>query len=428
MKYYHRQLEKVIRPVLSRREIVAIKGPRQAGKTTLLQHLYQQMSSKKKCLFITFEKRTDLDLFETDIENFKKLYAEKYPVIFIDEFQYAKEGGQKLKYLYDTTFCKFIISGSSSLELTGQTGKYLVGRMLSYELYPFSFAEFLQVINEDMLRIIGSQQENIGQLLRLEESELEQTEPIKSASLKEQFVQLLFQYIVFGGYPAVCLTDEAQTKKTILQGILDTYLLRDIKSLLQLATDRQLLIIAKFLSLQVGNLLVYKELSNASSLSFHQVKRHLHILQETYLADFLLPFYTNKRKELSKNPKVYFLDTGLRNLLGGDFSNLEQRSDRGALLENFVFTTLKRKLKIGQQIKYWRTQTQAEVDFVLEAGRQLLPVEVKYQQGKNIKPGKSFYSFIEKYQPKNGVVVTVNYWGKIKINNSKIYFIPGYYL
>ena len=79
-------------------------------------------------------------------------------------------------------------------------------------------------------------------------------------------------------------------------------------------------------------------------------------------------------------------------------------------------------------IKYWRTKAQAEVDFVLEQNRQIIPVEVKYQAGNNIALGKSYHSFIKKYSPKIGIVVTLNAWKQVKINQTLVYFIPAYYL
>jgi predicted AAA+ superfamily ATPase len=427
MKYYQRTLEKELEPYLTRREIIAIKGPRQAGKTTLLKQLYKRIRKKKKSRFLTFEKHTDLELFETDIENFKKLYADKYEVIFIDEFQYAKDGGKKLKYLYDTTNCKFILTGSSSLELASQTGKYLVGRLLSFELLPFSFTQYLRIKEKNLLSIIEPTRQSIHSLIQSGAKKLERSEPIKAPGIKDRLHDCLADYIVYGGYPAVVLAKDRPLKEKLLQGILDTYLLRDIRSLLQLATDDELVNLSRFLSLQIGNLIVYKELGNAAGLTFNQVKKHLLILRETYIIELLRPFFTNKRKELTKNPKVYFLDPGLRNKLASDFTPLKHRVERGALVENYVFTTLYRTISDKRSLKYWRTQTQAEVDFIVQTSGKIIPIEVKYRSSP-ITPGKSFYSFLDKYRPKKGLIVTRNYWGRQRINKTEVYYIPVYYM
>lgn len=422
---YERDIKKTLQRYLARREIIAIKGPRQAGKTTLLKDLYSDMAKRKKCLFLTFEKRDDLEIFEKDIENFKHLYVERYPVIFIDEFQYAKEGGQKLKYLFDTTECKFIISGSSSLELTSKTSSYLVGRLFSFHLYPFSFSEFLRINHTALFDIIQSTARKTNDLFSFS---LPNQEPLKSASLKEVLYKLLEEYIIFGGYPAVVLSKTLKEKEQVLKGILETYLLRDIKTLLALATDEELILLAKFLALQIGNISVYQELSNASKLSLLQVKRHLTILHETYLLEFILPYFVNKRTELTKNPKIYFLDTGFRNMLIGNFSPLVLRSDSGALFENYVFSQLKRKVDIIGGIKFWRTKSGAEIDFILEKGKNTLPIEVKYSLGQTLNIGKSFYSFLQKYRPPSALIITRNIWGRKTIDNTHLYFLPAFYL
>lgn len=426
--YISRQLEDGLLPYLDRPEIIAIKGPRQSGKTTLLKHLSDDILGQKKAVhLLTFEKRADLELFEQDIENFKNLYTQKYQVILIDEFQYAQDGGQKLKYLYDTTRTKFIITGSSSLELTGQTSKFLVGRLLSFELLPFSFSEFLRIKSSDLTAITDSISEQLENLLRFEDFNLPFQKPLKASALQDKFSSYLQEYLLYGGYPAVVLaTDEGQ-KETLLQGILDTYLLRDIQSLLQLATDDELIRLSQFLALQVGNLIVYKNLSNAAGLNYNALKKHLNILQETYIIDLLRPYFTNKRKELSKNPMVYFLDNGLRNRLTNNFSPWEQRPDKGALLENFVYGALRRLAQRSANLKYWRTQTQAEVDFVLEKGQRLLPVEVKSGSGKQ-PVGKSLHSFLDRYKPQNALIITRDYWKIEQIKETRVHFIPAYYL
>lgn len=98
-----------------------VTGPRQAGKTTLLQHVDAEL--EQDSVFLSFEDREMLEVFENDVKTFEKMYVRDKQVVFIDEFQYAKEGGQKLKFLFDKTGKKFVVSGSSSLELRGDVGK-----------------------------------------------------------------------------------------------------------------------------------------------------------------------------------------------------------------------------------------------------------------------------------------------------------------
>ncbi|MEK9168461.1 MAG: ATP-binding protein [Patescibacteria group bacterium] len=393
---------------------MSIIGPRQAGKTTFIKSIASELEKRnKKVKFITFEKRGDLELFQNSIEDFKDLISE-YQYVIIDEFQYAKDGGQKLKYLYDTTRVKFIISGSSSLELTFQTGKYMVGRMLDFQLLPFSFREFLSFQDKELYRLL-ERRVNTDSFLDFD---------IKNGfgeQINKRLVEKLEKYVIYGGYPAVALSTTEQEKKKTLAGIAENYLLKDIKGLLNLATEDKLVKLSKFLALQIGNMIKYEELSSASGLSYKETLKHLNILEKTFIMKLIKPYFTNKRTELTKNPKSYFMDLGLRNFLIDDFRALRARNDAGAVMENYAYNLLQ-SLDITSGLKYWRTKSKAEVDFIIERQRNIYPIEVKYVSKKII--GKSFYSFIDKFKPKIGIILTKDYLGEEKIKNTKVKFIP----
>ena len=413
--YVHRELEKIIKPFLKRKEILAIVGARQVGKTTFLKYLFSELKKTKKIEFLTFEREKDLALFE-NIEDFKEYYKD-YEVLIIDEFHYAKEGGKKLKYLFDTTKIKFIISGSSSLELTFETGKYLVGRMIKFYLFPFSFREFLSFKNKTLFNLLENRFKDIfSQKINFKD--------FFGKELNSRLRKYFEEYLIFGGYPAVALAKTEKEKIKILESILENYLLKDIKGLLNLNTKEELMKICEFLSTQIGNLLNYQELSNVSNLNYQEVLKHLEILKNTFIIDFLRPFYKNPRTELVKAPKVYFLDNGFRNYLLLDFRKPEKRDDLGKLVENFVFSSLKRQEET--KLNYWRTKSKAEVDFVLHKNGEIIPIEVKYSLSPSI--GKSFYSFVEKFSPKKGFILTQGFCEIRKIKNTKIYFVPVYYL
>lgn len=418
--YIHRTLENQILPFLDRREVVSIVGPRQAGKTTFLEFLGRVIEGKgKKVKFLTFERKADLNLFEKSLEDFK-LVAQQYDCVIIDEFQYAKEGGKKLKYLYDTIPVKFIISGSASLELTFQTGKYMVGRLLEFTLLPFSFREFLSYENKELFNL-------------LQEREGEQDIEIVNFDIKKAFgeeinkrlAELMEKYAVYGGYPAVVLAEGGDIKQKVLEGIVENYLLRDIKDLLHLATSDHLQRLEKFLAGQIGNIVKFNELSNISDLTYKEVKKHINILEKTYIVSFAKPFFTNKRIELIKNPKVYFYDLGLRNFSLSDFRSLNDRNDFGAVMENCAYSLLRGKYS-QSPIKYWRTKSKAEVDFIIEKEGAVYPFEVKYSSKKNI--GKSLYSFINKFNPPVAVIFTKDFSAEEKIGKTSVKFIPISYL
>lgn len=422
-KIYPRDLLATITPYFDNREIVAIIGSRQVGKTTLLQIIFDGLSQKKKCLFLTFENRSELEIFETDIENFKRIYCTNYQVIFIDEFQYATAAGQKLKFLYDTTNVKFFISGSSSLEIK-EAGKYLVGRIFSFQLGSFSFSEYLRAVDQPLFKAAKSGFDLFKIILSNGNVKLDQ--PIKSQTLQKRLQHHLEQYLIFGGYPRVVTSTNAEEKIQVLSGIIDNYLLREIRTLLHLATENELLILAKFLSLQITNLISLTELSNATGLPAREIKKHLQILQQTLVIDLLFPYYKNRRTEIVKNPKVFFLDNGFRNKVIDNFSGITKRTDSGALVENFICNSL----KLGRfgRVNFWRTKSQAEVDFVVESQGEILPIEVKYSSlGKKV-IGKSLFSFINKYHPKKAIMTTNDQFDKRKVNQTTVYFVPVFYI
>jgi len=414
--YIPRSLETELKPYLARKEAVAIVGPRQAGKTTLLKKIEASLVKQEKSVkYYSFESTTDLNLFQSDIESFA-LLNKKYDVIIIDEFQYAKEGGKLLKLLVDTTPAKYIISGSSSLELTFQIGKYMVGRLLSFKLYPFSFREYLAAVDSELHQLLKQKIPDIFSLLTHKE--------IFGTEIKQLLLKHFTDYLIWGGYPAVALAQSGTEKKKLLESIVNNYLLKDIGSLLKLATEDELQALARFLATQIGNLINYKELTNVSNLKYPALIKHLNILKQTYIINLIKPFFVNKRTELVKNPKIYFVDNGFRNFILGDFRQSHQRSDLGALVENVVLSEVQRR---GfDRINFWRSKSGAEVDFILQANGKLLPVEVKFSPREII--GKSLHSFINKFSPPEAIVFTKGYFATKIVKNTKVKFLPVYYI
>ncbi|MBW2040113.1 MAG: ATP-binding protein, partial [Deltaproteobacteria bacterium] len=300
--YIRRELEEKIERFLHSPEIIAIVGARQTGKTTLMGKVFEGV--KDDAVFLDFEDREVLSLFQEDVKAFAKLHVEGRKFVFIDEFQYAEEGGRLLKYLYDHyPTAKFIISGSSGLDLTVKAVRYLVGRIFAFELFPFNFTEFLSFKEPNLYEgFYKGWIEDIGNCEEI------------SQPLHKRLMSLWEEFSIWGGYPRVVLSDSDEEKKEVLKGIINTYLLKDIRGFFRLATERHLQRLMKALALQIGNLVHYNELSQASDLPYKALKEHLSILEQTYILRFAVPYYTNKRLEVVKNPKVYFGDTGLRNL------------------------------------------------------------------------------------------------------------------
>ncbi len=380
MVYVRRDLETELARLLKTKEIIAVVGPRQCGKTTLLQHF---LSGLKKVNALSFDDIKQRELFENDIDSFIELNVKGYDYLFIDEVQYVKEGGRQLKYLYDTQNIKILLSGSSAPEISIQSLQYLVGRIFILKLYPFSFREFVRAKDAKLETVYAKGEYGEQILARLN--------------------ALLDEYLLYGSYPRVVLANDVEEKQTVLRNLFNTYLLREIKEILGLTQSEKLLTLLKALSLQIGNLLNYSELSNLTGFSYAELKQYLTILENTFVISLVRPYYTNKRTELVKTPKVYFIDMGFRNSCIDNFAL--ERTDLGAMHENSVFAECHKQ---GNKLHYWRTKSGAEVDFILN---DKTPVEVK-QVLREAKLTRSFRSFLQTYKPDEAYVVSRNFSGE----------------
>lgn len=391
MLYINRDLEQIIIKNLATPEIIAILGPRQSGKTTLVRHIFETLEN---ALFLSFEDRKTLELFVEDEKTFAELYARNNRYLFIDEFQYAKDGGQKLKYIYDHyPGTKILISGSSAPGLTIHGIKYLIGRIFVFNLFPLSFEEFLRYKDDAVFRIYIEKREAINGHI-FNNGKL----PDMSAALLEILNKVYDEYLIYGGYPRVAIAKSDEEKKTVLKNIYSTYFLREIKDILGLTTDFKLSKLIKALSLQPGGLVSYNSLSEVSGFDHKDLLTHLNILEKTFICKRVTPFYTNKRTEIIKLPKIYFFDSGFRNTIIDDFRPYELRQNVGQLNENFIFSEL---TYAGGEVKFWRSKAKAEVDFILEK-EGLTAIESK-SGGRS--ETRSLKSFKEKYKPNRTVIL-----------------------
>src|SRR3989338_10472797 len=388
--YISRILEKTLKRYINKKEIIAVVGPRQCGKTTLLKHIFKDL---KNAHFLDFEDRETLELFNEDIKSFIDLYVKPYSYLFIDEFQYAQEGGKNLKFIYDSCKTKIVISGSSASSLSIQSIKYLVGRIFVFNLYPFSFEEYLSHKEPKLYSIYAKR---------------ELSKPIIG-----RIAPYFNEFCIYGGYPRVVLAKEREEKETVLRNIYNTYFLKEVKEILNLPDDYKLSKLINALAFQIGSIISYNELSDLTGFNYSELLKYINILEKTFVTIRSQPFFTNKRTELVKAPKIFFLDNGFRNIVAKNFQPIKNRQDKGALYENFIASELAKK---GLSVKYWRTKSKAEMDFVIEENGKIIPVEVKSDLRK-AKLTKSFHSFVEKYNPKKGLIFSETLFsqkGKIK--------------
>lgn len=410
--YIERNLERKIKKYLSKPEILAIIGPRQSGKTTLLRKIQSELS---KSIFITFEDREELELFDQSPKLFIQKY-QSYRYIFIDEFQYARYGGKNLKLFYDTQpKTKIIISGSSAIDLTVKAVKFLVGRIIVFELFCLSWPEFIRHRNPHLFNIY----ESATKLFYTNRSQ--KLDKYISETVSAQFYPLLEEYIKWGGYPRVVLAGNNEEKQTILKNIYNTYFLRDIKDALGLLDDYKLAKLIKIMAIQTGQLIEYNQLSQDTEYDFVTLKKYLNILEKTYICQTIKPFFRNKQKEIVKNPKIYFFDTGLKNYILNNFNNLDKRVDHGFMWENFVFN---RFWQQSYALNFWRTKTKQEVDFLVTILDTLVPIECKSIISQS-DPAKNLRKLMSEYQLKLGYVLNkTKYEQKTSNKIHQIYYLP----
>ena len=379
MMYVERSIKNKFDKISKNYNMVAVVGARQSGKTTFLR---KQMENKNSS-YILFDDPDARSLFEEDIKKFEKQFISSYDVSILDEVQYCKDAGRKLKYLVDSDH-RLWITSSSEIILSKEILSFLVGRVSIIRLFPFSFKEFLAA---------RCQKELTSKILE----------------------RMIWEHATYGGYPKVVLTDDIDIKKIILSDLHETMLLKDAARTFSINDIRSLEEFSRYLAFSIGEIISYDKISSNLDISFQTVKKYLDAMEKSYLIYRVPPFFTNKKKEIVKQPKLYFVDTGLRNVISKKFEvNID-----GKLFENYVLTEL---LKIGFTPKYWRTKSKAEVDFIVEKENNIIPIEVKIQTEFG-KIERSMQSFIEAYRPKKAIVVIFKgKKGKVTINNCDIIY------
>ncbi len=363
-----------------------LTGPRQAGKTTLglyLSHTLIQQGRFDQLLYLNCDYLEIRQWLRSAvfIDEAKEFLQLKNPIIFIDEVQRLENPGLVLKQIADLKLpIKMLASGSSQLEIKSKVQEFLTGRQLESLVLPLSYVELPQVNTDNLL---------------------------------------------YGCYPAIV---KSNNKAILLQQLYQDYINKDIIEILKV---RNADILQKLLGLVAhssGQLVNYQQLASDSQVTIATVQHYLGILEATYVIYKIKPFVGNKRKEITSNPIYYFIDNGFRNQTLRNFAPLEQRTDVGFLAENAVFQEL---LKFKTQnfydfdLHYWRTNSGAEVDFILYKNTDyFIPIEVKYQHMKKPQVTRAFRSFVEAYQPKFGIFVTKDFFGKSQVENCEIHFVP----
>jgi hypothetical protein len=406
-----REILSKINKWIGKEKILILNGSRQVGKTTILKEIKRKLEAEnKKVIYLLADDFENKELFESlvNLEMFlkqnAKLGKEKI-YLMIDEFQVIDNAGIFLKNIFDKHKEKIqlIVSGSSSLEIN-KNSEFLTGRAIHFRVERINFVEFFNYLNDFQTSRISFK--NFSDL------------EIFYKTFKNKLEVSFHDYLIFGSYPEIVVTDNVDEKKEILKSIIKTYIEKDIINQLRVENVSGFNSLIKLLSSQIGKMMNTHEISNTIRLAENTLKKYIDILIGTYVFDLLTPYFKNIRSEISKMPKEYILDLGIRNYLLRDFS---LDGDIGDLVENFVYLSLLSCFE-KDYLNYYRTVSGSEIDFVIETDRaKNILCEVKYRR--KVKAPLAFKNYIDKYP---GSVI-----GKMVITKDvlefrdDIYFIPA---
>ncbi|PIU14925.1 hypothetical protein COT20_02295 [bacterium (Candidatus Gribaldobacteria) CG08_land_8_20_14_0_20_39_15] len=334
-----RDLYKQIKPRLNSKQAIVITGMRRTGKTTLLRFIFEKIKSKNK-LMIELENPLSRKLFEADdyeeivksLNNSFALDFSKRVYLFLDEIQFVKNLPSVVKYLIDHYQVKFFLTGSASFYLKNLFSESLAGRKFLYELFPFNFYEFLKLKSSKLA--LSNKKDLTDYMIDL-------------------LIPLYQEYIDFGGFPEVILEKTKKGKKQVLENIFSSYFQMEVKQLGDFKKDRALRDLLILLTQRVGSRLDIQRISQALGIDRRTVIEYLNFLESTYFISLLKPFSRSSGVAVRKNPKVYFCDSGMVNVL--------TKVDRGTLFEQAVFQTLRQK----GNLNYYQKKIGPEIDFIL---------------------------------------------------------------
>ncbi|MDO8505893.1 MAG: ATP-binding protein [bacterium] len=343
MFIFQRTIESSIAAVLFKNRMVSILGPRQSGKTTLAKKLIKKYGE-------------DGVHYDCQLAEIRKYFIVGRPdallplvtgrkIVVFDEAQTIQDIGTILKVFHDTyPEVQIIATGSSSFDLANKINEPMTGRIFEFTLLPLSLLEI--------------------------------------SRSKHITADDLYQYMLYGTYPAVVVEHSVENKKTVLKNIATQYLYKDVFTFEAIRNPRVFEDLIKLLALQIGSMVSLNELATQLGVSRSVIQRYLRLLEQSFIIRIVHSFSNNPRTELKKAFKVFFLDTGVRNALVDIASPMTTRTDKGVIFENFFVAEL---MKSGTreifppEIMFWRTRTGVEIDVIEKNGIEIFAYECKWK-------------------------------------------------
>lgn len=386
-------------------EIVVVSGVRRSGKSTLCLQLCKSLIEngvrKEDILIVNFEdprfRNLNLEILNKIYEVYiTELNPSKEHYIVFDEVQ-AIEGWEKfVRYLHENKKTHVLVTGSSSKLLGSEYATVLAGRHVDMEISPLSFSEFL------LFRGIHIKN-NLDMIAN-----------------RHKIKRHLSEYMKWGGFPKVILTEREQDKKELLLTYFRDIMIKDVVSRYKIKEINKLEELAKYYLSNVSSLQSFNKIKDILKLSLDTIERFSYYLSNVYLL-FLVKKFSYSEKEQILNPKkIYSIDTGIRNSVGFIFSK-----DLGKVIENMVFNELKRTHK---EIYYWKDYQQKEVDFVLKDGLKVKElIQVCWDIGNmetREREIKGLIKAMKEFKLKEGLIITDDYESEETIKGKRIVYKP----
>ena len=362
MKYIPRDMEKVMSELTKEYSCILITGPRQVGKSTMLEHIDNARNK------VTLDDLQERNLAKTDPEMFLKLH--KTPIL-IDEVQYAPELFSYIKIAIDNGAepGSFWLTGSQSYKLMNLTQESLAGRVAILNLTTLSQHELYS--NGELLPFT------------LSLDVLKQKEQLS----EKADINNIFERIWQGGLPGIA-SGKYTNRDIYYSSYLKTYLSRDVKEEIPIKDDLKFIDFIRAVACRVGQELNVHSIATDVEVSDDTAKRWLGMLKKSEVIFYLHPYSNNLLKRVIKTPKLYFFDTGLVCYLT-KYSNaeiLQNSSINGAILENYIVAEIRKSyFNSGKEVYmyYYRDKDQAEIDLILEYDGKLHPIKIKKSSNPN---------------------------------------------
>jgi len=354
MKYLERTLEPTLRHAASTFRAIELTGPRQAGKTTLLKHVFGDTHG-----YVSLDDGEHRRHALEDPRDFLETFA---PPIIIDEFQKSPDLVGYIKLMIDEApddRGSFVLTGSQNLGVSRTVPESLAGRVAVMRLFPLTCAELRC---EPQAPLLWEPSERLNEA--------------RPASVREAWTRILR-----GWYPEVALRADVDT--SLWHGsYLDTYVERDISELRGIADRSAFRRFVRVLASRAGTLLDLTDIARNVDVSPGTIRAWLSLLEATYQIFLVHPYSANVGKRLTKHPKVYFTDTGtLCHLVG--LKSIEHALNgpmAGQIVENAVVADLRKGMShrlMRDELYFYRTHAGLETDVVVETSDGLVPIEVK---------------------------------------------------